>query len=136
MRAIDTTNGHLTVDLITKVEGDDGQVAGALQDRVHKISRVVREVDTTNGRLSVDLSTKVESKDGLLASIHQTPGPSGQANKHSHFQPVLVSGGDELRHLQGRPVSKSYHEMHCPGFYTGVTAAFVVQSTEGSPKYS
>ena len=44
----------------------------------------------TNGHLSVDLSTKVEGKGGLRASIHQTPSPSGQVNKHS-TQILLLS---------------------------------------------
>ena len=49
VRAVDTANGHLTTDLITKVEGNDGQVAFALQVGVHRNSRVVRIIDNTNG---------------------------------------------------------------------------------------
>ena len=53
VRAVDAATGHLTIDLITKIEGNDGQVALALQVRVHKNSRVVRIIDTTNGYHSV-----------------------------------------------------------------------------------
>ena len=42
VRTVDTSNGKLSVDLIAKVDGKDGQVAGADQANAHETSRVLR----------------------------------------------------------------------------------------------
>ena len=46
--------------------GKDKHVSGALQIRVHKISRVVRTVDTSNGKLAINLIPKVNGTHGQV----------------------------------------------------------------------
>ena len=90
MRAIDTTNGQLTVNLITKVEGNDGQV--------YTKSPVWCTLLTPP---MVSLSARVGGKGH--ASILQTP----------VLQASGVACGDELEPSREPVVEKAKQVTHC-----------------------